>query len=348
MKTVLFYQNKGANDEIFNSTVRDNCNDPFIYLKERINQLGYEVKLVNEYDRVSDCEAILFLTAPYIVHYGGLKGKIRWLKHLIFGKKNILVKTKFYDECVSKGMLNKMVLVLWEGQAVCPGNYNRYMHIQFNKILTWDDSFVDNKKFFKFFLPIARQEKIKQVVPFKNKKLLVNVSINKSSSFKRELYSERRETIEYFDKNFPNDFDLFGVGWNKDARDYDHEFACYRGPVKSKMAIMPKYKFALAYENLRGESGYVTEKIFDCLRAGTVPIYWGAPNINDYVDQESFIDRRKFKSNKELADFLIGISEGDYQTYLKAGEKYLGSEKFKLFLPEHFANTVIEILKLNA
>ncbi len=347
MKTVVFYQNNGTNDDIFNPHARDNCSDPFIYLKERINALGYEVVLANEYSEVPNCAAILFFTPPFIISYKGIKGKVRWIKHLLLGNKKIVAKTIFYESCIKKGLLDKMVLMLWEGPSVSPGNYDKYLHVKFNHILTWADAYVDDIKYKKFYLPVSRQESIKEIVPFKNKKLLINISINKNSNFKRELYSERRKTMEYFDKNFSNDFDLYGLGWNKLMQGYNYKFGCYRGSLKNKIDVLSNYKFALAYENLRDEPGYITEKIFDCLRAGTVPIYWGASNINDYVDQAAFIDRRKFRSNKELANFITSVSENDYQNYVTAGQRYLASDKFKLFLPDHFVTTVINALKLD-
>src|SRR4051794_29376099 len=46
---------------------------------------------------------------------------------------------------------------------------------------------------------------------------------------------------------------------------------------KSKMCLMEKFKFTLAIDNTL-EYDYVTEKLFDPLRAPTLPVYLGAPN----------------------------------------------------------------------
>ncbi|MCX6738903.1 MAG: glycosyltransferase family 10 [Candidatus Parcubacteria bacterium] len=90
--------------------------------------------------------------------------------------------------------------------------------------------------------------------------------------------------------------------------------------------------------------GWVTEKIFDVLVARSVTIYWGAENIEEFVDTDTFIDRRKFKNDKELADYLFSVTEERYNEYLAAGERYLQSEKFKKFLPENFSKTIMETL----
>ena len=77
-----------------------------------------------------------------------------------------------------------------------------------------------------------------------------------------------------------------------------------------------------------------------------VSIYWGAPNITDYVDKDAFIDRRKFKDEKELEEFITKMSEEEYNKYLVAGEKYTKSENYKKFLPDAFCDKVIEALSL--
>lgn len=48
------------------------------------------------------------------------------------------------------------------------------------------------------------------------------------------------------------------------------------------------FRYSVAVENSRHDH-YWTEKIADCFLAGTVPIYWGAPNIRDYFPAESMI-----------------------------------------------------------
>ncbi len=60
-----------------------------------------------------------------------------------------------------------------------------------------------------------------------------------------------------------------------------------------KLAIMQPYKFTLAFEN-GNVVDYVTEKVYEALAAGVVPVYMGAPNIRDYVPDNSIIDVADF------------------------------------------------------
>ena len=94
------------------------------------------------------------------------------------------------------------------------------------------------------------------------------------------------------------------------------------------------------------EPGWITEKIFDCLRAGTVPIYWGPPNINDYVDREAFVDRTQFRSDAELASYLEDLPEPEFLKLRMAGQDYLRSKRFEVFLSPAFADSVIRRLEL--
>jgi hypothetical protein len=83
---------------------------------------------------------------------------------------------------------------------------------------------------------------------------------------------------------------------------------------ETKSRLVSRYKFCLALENSRTKD-YVTEKFFDPLMAGTVPVYRGAPNIEDFAPGEKcFINADDFSSPRELADYLNYL-DGDAEAY---------------------------------
>ena len=102
----------------------------------------------------------------------------------------------------------------------------------------------------------------------------------------------------------------------------------------------------MCYENIRDEPGYITEKIFDCMRGGAVPIYWGASNITDYVEEGAFIDRRAFESDADLVAYVRSVSEEDSCTYLSVIQEYLRSQRFAGFLPPALAANIVRVLAL--
>lgn len=73
---------------------------------------------------------------------------------------------------------------------------------------------------------------------------------------------------------------------------------------ESKIALYAKYKFVIAFENSI-QPDYVTEKLYDPLLAGAVPIYFGAPNIDGYLPGDDCIVRAdRFESPKALARYI--------------------------------------------
>lgn len=56
----------------------------------------------------------------------------------------------------------------------------------------------------------------------------------------------------------------------------------------SKRAYLSRYKFTIAFEN-SSAPGYHTEKILDPMLAGSIPIYWGDPEIERVFNPASFI-----------------------------------------------------------
>ena len=92
-------------------------------------------------------------------------------------------------------------------------------------------------------------------------------------------------------------------------------------------------------------TGYITEKIFDCLVGGCVPIYWGASNINEYIPKKCFIDKRKFSTYDELYDFIKSMDKETYDGYLAAAREYLTSAQSQVFSSEYFVEMVLKEIK---
>lgn len=84
--------------------------------------------------------------------------------------------------------------------------------------------------------------------------------------------------------------------------------------IKSKLEVLSKYRYCVVIENDIMEN-YYTEKITDCLLTGTIPLYYGCPNISSYFDIEGIIT---FHSAGELLTILDKIDERDYNNRLTA------------------------------
>lgn len=76
--------------------------------------------------------------------------------------------------------------------------------------------------------------------------------------------------------------------------------------IHRKVKILSRYKFYLAFENLAVDD-YVSEKIFEGLFAGTVPVYRGASTISRFMpSNDSFINANDM-TPKALSELLLSL-----------------------------------------
>jgi hypothetical protein len=180
----------------------------------------------------------------------------------------------------------------------------------------------------------------------------------------RALYAERVKAIRWFEANAPSDFVLYGHGWKVPQKRFGMlgklryrlakvppfvmskpVFPSYDGPVNSKFTALSQARFSICFENARDIRGYLTEKIFDCLFAGCVPIYWGDPEVEKVIPKNCFIDFRQFQSYQTLYDFLKGLCPEEYQAYQLAGQQFLASPQFQVFSSAAFAKQIIDSIQ---
>lgn len=74
------------------------------------------------------------------------------------------------------------------------------------------------------------------------------------------------------------------------------------------------YFYYLAFENsLAGD--YVSEKPYEVLNTGLIPVVYGGADYAKFLPPHSYIDAQQFKTTKELAEFLVELSQ-DTERYL--------------------------------
>lgn len=295
----------------------------FFRLKEALENAGYEIKFI----------------LP-----GDFKENTRKCKKA----KAILVFNNYTLELLETfaPYKNKTFLFVFEPPLVMQKSYDGVMKNYFDKIFVMLENIIDNKNYFKFFYPQPRLKMIANVRDFNDKKLctLISANILKLHRNSLELYSgflsnpkclyaEREKVISFFENLHPNEFDLYGYGWEGRKS--------WKGTISDKWVILNKYKFCICYENSKDQPGYITEKIFDCFNGGCVPVYWGASNILNYVPKECFIDRRLFSSDEELYYYLKNMDRVTYERYLVAILHYLESPQAKLFSLDNFINIIM-------
>ena len=97
--------------------------------------------------------------------------------------------------------------------------------------------------------------------------------------------------------------------------------------MKNKIKFLSSYKFSIAMENSEGE-GYISEKIIDSFLAGTIPIYYGGYDINEFINEKAFILIKGEKDMLKKIEYIKKIDNNEelYKNILK--EKIIIDDNF--------------------
>jgi alpha(1,3/1,4) fucosyltransferase len=281
----------------------------------------------------------------------------------------ILVENIFHQKPLEfflnlKKLGKPMVLIASESLAVLKENSNPKILSLFDHVFTYHDNVLENE-------PTTRISKFNYTFDFPDEinandfcsnKLLCLIQSNKRSSHWHELYSERVRIARWFEKYHPSEFTLYGHNWDKPEkamvpwfrrkilhhgpwkRFFAKPFSSYKGLVESKHEVYQKFKFSLCFENVADISGYITEKIFDSMLAGNIPIYRGADNISDYIPPDCFIDYRKFDTIDDLYQFLANFTMKDYLKFIYAVNTFINSDKSSQFRHQYYVDSVSNVI----
>jgi len=69
--------------------------------------------------------------------------------------------------------------------------------------------------------------------------------------------------------------------------------------------------FKIVMENIQ-EPWYVSEKIWDALAEGAIPVYWGGSEVKRWMPEGSFLDVSDFPSTNALVDKMLSFTEADF------------------------------------
>eukprot|EP01048_Picozoa_sp_COSAG05_P005176 COSAG05_NODE_301_length_11860_cov_30.927812_3_plen_348_part_00 len=86
--------------------------------------------------------------------------------------------------------------------------------------------------------------------------------------------------------------------------------------------VLRRYRFYLAFENTC-EPGYITEKVYNALDAGAIPVYLGAPDVELYVPKGSIMDAREMA--REEYDALVKMKKQGYLLSSRAARKHVAN-----------------------
>lgn len=191
-------------------------------------------------------------------------------------------------------------------------NHKTYTDI-FDLIFTHNQALIGlNPEKFKF-VP-AQGYWIKDAKIYDKTKLISTISSRKNST------PGHIKRVQFIENNI-NKMDVYGRGFNE---------------IEFKEQGLCDYMFSVAIENGSYKT-YFTEKILDCFATGTIPIYWGAPDIGEYFDISSILlvdetnldtlskdfyydNMESIKFNLEQTKKIEILEDFIYNTYLSEAE----------------------------
>jgi len=120
--------------------------------------------------------------------------------------------------------------------------------------------------------------------------------------------------------------DLFGRGTTR--------------PIELKEDALVDYRYSIVIENTK-QDNYITEKIVDCLAVGTIPVYWGCPNLSKFFNMDGIIT---FDSLENLQNILPTLDEKLYLSKMNAIRENLELSKLYSVTEDWLYNNVFSKL----
>jgi len=144
----------------------------------------------------------------------------------------------------------------------------------------------------------------------------MNVRVNGGGTHRHRTLAYARSLTGLVLKRLrPEAIDLYGRYWPRGAAvtENSREAPDWR---ERKLALLGRYGFNLCWENSE-IPGYVTEKIWDSIDAGVLPLYWGPPEFHALLPPDSVLDCRRYLDGGELLveallDDALSLSAADY------------------------------------
>lgn len=280
------------------------------------------------------------------------------VKHVLYFDYNWRLVRR--DPFLSAVPHEKRALIIIEPANVNPSlYYTSALRRRFHTIFTWDLNLLrKNPAYSRINVllgaePNVYRENRFQAISFSEKKLLVAVSMNRWSYMPQSTYQIRRKAYRFFERAYPEQFDLYGIGWNKPCVFYERwigfpRFSSWRGPIEGsfgeKVRKIADYRFALCFENNASEPGYVSEKITDCFCARCVPVYYGSKGTDALISRDAWIDLRDFRTFAELGRYLAGMGESEHLKYLEAIDRFMLSDRLDFFSTDHLFGVIADRL----
>ena len=227
----------------------------------------------------------------------------------------------FTDNCLNQveETYNKKIAWLLESTEVSKSCYEwiKTNNLKFDYVLTFNKELLDRKENY-LFNPVGgcwiKPEDQKIYTKTKNLSII--------ASSKRNYVGQllRHQVIEKFREHI----DLFGRGYNA---------------IEYKLEALKDYRFSITIENVQ-KDWYFTEKLIDCFQTGTIPIYYGCPDIGKFFNTKGMII---FNNLSDLNNIVNNLNENTYNEMLQYIEENYNKSKEYIISEDYMYKTLKNI-----
>lgn len=223
----------------------------------------------------------------YVDFYGGFKPEEHWLYKVLEKRYNVILSETpdylFFSCFGASYLLYKCVRVFISNEAVYP-NLNLYDYAVTYSDFKITDRLLPNRDAFENLkhMQLARDMEAAEKL-FSGKSGFCNFvySNGYADPFREELF----HALSRYKKVLAGGRFLNNIGYN----------------VENLEEFQGKCKFSIACENSYYR-GYTTEKLINALNAGTIPIYWGNPDISDIINPKAIINCHDYPDLESIVE----------------------------------------------
>ena len=228
--------------------------------------------------------------------------------------------TLFTDDFIFDPVVDRVssrLKIAWLFEPPCFSNYyQRILEVEdkFDYILTYDENLLKRSpKYLKYIVGQSRVVGDDAQLYQKTRKISMIASHKTTSvghNFRHEIIKELQPRYE---------FDVWGSGYR---------------PFVDKLEPLRDYQWSICVMN-SWSANFFTEVLVDCIRTGTIPIFWGCPNIGDYFNSGGI---HHFRTMRDLEGILNVIEQKPEYAYkmfspplaenFEKAEKYIHTDDF--------------------
>lgn len=212
--------------------------------------------------------------------------------------------TLFTNNCLDKVLTVKSkVKIAWmiEAQAIFPTSYDKLMELEdkFDYIITYYEHLLarDTKKYLPYIMGCCRIPLQEQQI-YPKTKLLSHLVTRQMTTLPHRMRYQVAAFLEQ--TQFP--VTIFGPNYT---------------PYPTKLDAHKDFMFSIVIMN-SAENYFITEWLIDCFMCGTIPIFYGCPDIEHFFNKDGIIQLNEVS---DILSILSTLTPELYESKRKAIEE---------------------------